>query len=236
MKLNPSMLYGKGSVKPYRITPIFRGSRPLVKYTDGQKEPLKLYPDTEYYFEYTAIGKKMEIERFMKDTEVELFNAKFMITGMEFKKLGFDAIKAQESEYYRITFLTPVLLTLPRSKEKYGHVRHMLFPHIFLMFHSLIRHWNVYAPRKLIYPDQNALARYAYYNLPEVNYYVKPRTTIYDEKRRPRGFTGWVVVRRIKGRGIKDLRILNLLEYANYIGLGRSRSIGFGLVRVKPAK
>lgn len=235
MKLNPSLLSAeKGSAKPYRITPIFRGSRPLVKYTDGQREHLKLYPGTDYYFEYTGIGKRASIEALMGGREVELFGSRFSITGIEFRKIEFEAIKMPEAEYYKITFLTPVLLSLPYSREKYGHIRHMLFPHTFLMFHSLIRHWNVYAPRRLIYPDQNALARYAYYNLPEADFQIRPRTAIYDEKKRPRGFTGWLILRRIKGKGVKDGRILNLLDYANYVGVGRSRSIGFGLVKVRP--
>ncbi len=235
LKLSPSLLSSdKGFAKPYRVTPLFRGSRPLVKYTDGGKEHLKLYPGVDYYFEYTGIGKRAGVEVLTKEHELELFGSRFTITGIEFKKVGFDSIRMPEAEYYKITFLTPVLLSLPYSREKYGHVRHMLFPHTFLMFHSLIRHWNIYAPRRLVYPDQNALARYAYYNLPEVDFQIKPRTAIYDEKKRPRGFTGWIVLRRIKGKGVKDTRILNLLDYANYVGIGRSKSIGFGLVRVRP--
>ena len=237
MRLHSSLLSAdKGSLKPYRVTPLFRGSRPLVKYTDGHKERLKLYPEAEYYFEYTGIGKRAGVEALMKERRVELFGSRFTITGIEFKKVAFSSIKVPNAEYYKMTFLTPVLLSLPYSREKYGHVRHMLFPHTFLMFHSLIRHWNLYAPRRLIYPDQNALARYAYYNLPEADFQIVPKTAIYDEKRRPRGFTGWIILRRLKGKGVKDARILNLLDYANYIGIGRSKSIGFGLVRVMPIK
>ncbi|MBS7612233.1 CRISPR system precrRNA processing endoribonuclease RAMP protein Cas6, partial [Candidatus Bathyarchaeota archaeon] len=31
-----------------------------------------------------------------------------------------------------------------------------------------------------------------------------------------------------------DESLLKLLDYANYVGVGRSRSIGFGVVEVKP--
>lgn len=77
------------------------------------------------------------------------------------------------------------------------------------------------------------LISYSNYASVEVDYSLKPVTVIYDERRRPRGFIGWVIYehRRISPKLSRHLS--RLLDYANYVGVGRFRSIGFGVVDVK---
>jgi CRISPR-associated endoribonuclease Cas6 len=67
----------------------------------------------------------------------------------------------------------------------------------------------------------------------EVDYNLRPVTVYYDKLRRPRGIMGWIVYqvrRKRKGRTYREL--MKLLEYARYIGVGRSRATGFGQVLV----
>ena len=145
-----------------------------------------LFPDNDYTFYITLIDKEFEglIEGLSSLDEMEVFGSRIEIKATKADMFEFDRVILEDSPYYKIRFLTPAILTLPASTEKYGHERHVLFPHTFLIFHSLIRHWNLYAPRDLVFFDPYRLARYAYYNLMEVDYSIKPKTVIYDERRR----------------------------------------------------
>ena len=73
----------------------------------------------------------------------------------------------------------------------------------------------------------------------EADYNIRPTTALYgrDENgrpKKPRGVTGYVIYR------ILNPRIAPLLDktlaLASRLGLGRSRSIGFGEIQVKPTK
>jgi CRISPR/Cas system endoribonuclease Cas6 (RAMP superfamily) len=57
---------------------------------------------------------------------------------------------------------------------------------------------------------------------------------IYDESRLIRGFIGWVLYDLRTARNTSSLRkILTLLDYSQYVGVGRSRATGFGQLRLK---
>jgi CRISPR/Cas system endoribonuclease Cas6 (RAMP superfamily) len=64
-----------------------------------------------------------------------------------------------------------------------------------------------------------------------IDYSIKPTTIAYDERRRIRGFTGWTIIDTTP-IGRKNIeRIDKLMALANYLGLGKSRGIGFGKVK-----
>jgi len=136
----------------------------------------------------------------------------------------------------RMQFKTPVLISFPKSWVKFDKkvpVRHSLFPIPSLMIHGLAEHRNTYSPENLRIPNITKLRTYSNYSLVEQDFNIKPVTAIYDEKRRPRGFTGWVLYKHRRLNRNLDDALLKLLDYVNYIGVGRSRSIGFGVVEVK---
>ncbi len=234
-----SLFNEKEAVKPIVTSPIFREGKPLVKYKDGEDKPLALFSNTPYYFETTLIGdltfKLTDILTNLIDRKVEVYNGKIRIADVQVEVKSFDQLSFPSSSYVRFDFLTPILLTLPLSKEKYGYVRHFLFPHPYLMFYSLIMHWNKFAPRENIILAPSKLARYGYYTLLEADYDIQPKTVIYDSSRKPRGFVGWAIFERKTKKRKYDLLISKLLDYANYVGIGRSRTIGFGKVIIKPA-
>ncbi len=88
-------------------------------------------------------------------------------------------------------------------------------------------------------PLPYAVGRIADVAIAEVDYKLKPVTACYgkDKKgrmRRVRGFTGTLVLEPL----IDEIRLVasRLLEFTGYIGLGKSRSIGFGEVSVVAVK
>ncbi len=231
-RLEP-LLNSKSPFKPLSVSPVFLKGRPLLKY-GREGSHLILFPGNVYSFYMTLTGKKYGdlLSDLSSSESLELFGSSFKLRGTSALVQGFDRVIIEDGEYYKIRFLTPTILTLPASMSKYGHERHLLFPHAFLIFYSLVRHWNLYAPRELMFFDPYRLASYAYYNFMEVDYSIRPKTVVYDGRRRPRGFVGWAVFRKVQKRARLDEMLRRLLAYADLIGVGRSRSIGFGMVKV----
>jgi CRISPR-associated endoribonuclease Cas6 len=97
-------------------------------------------------------------------------------------------------------------------------------------------HWNSQVGEELVIRD-SGLPYNSFFLLREVDYRISPVTVYYDEKRRPRGFIGRVLYHLAPTRRQKRRRnLLRLLDYANYVGVGKSRTMGFGMVSVKPFK
>ncbi len=137
------------------------------------------------------------------------------------------------SDYVKVSFQTPTLLQYPKH-PRLG-VResvHALYPHPVLLMLSLIRRWNAYERF-----DKVGLSHaiYAPYELREVNHSIRP-VTISVGKTRTRGFIGWLILRPVSRSEARLRNYMKLLDMANYLGVGRSTSIGLGAVKVTPIR
>ena len=223
--------------KPYIFSVIFRGGKPLYK-VSKEGELLSLKANEEYLFEVTVIGdlNAMKIVRSLTEVgEVEAFGGRISILHIEAETKDFEELKVNiPVGYVKLEFITPALLQLPlpmKLKEKI-RVRHVLFPIPSLIIYSLARHWNFFAPEGKKIANMRSLSARSNFMLMEVDHNIKPVTVIYDERRRPRGITGWVLYKLhpISRKYVGTL--LTLLNYSNYVGVGRSRTIGFGITKV----
>lgn len=225
--------------KPYIFTVVFQGDKPLYKSASSNLKFLMLKSNKVYWFKFVAVGGE-EVREIIKALTfkecVDVYGTGFCVVGIEaevidFKEINFDG----SSKYIHMKFITPALLQLPRPKklrEKIG-LRHSLFPIPSLIIYSLAKHWNSNAPENIKIPNIIKLAKISDYILTEVDHYIKPETVIYDEKRKPRGFVGWVLYKLNKKVSEKSYEIImKLLKYANYVGIGRSRTIGFGTTQI----
>lgn len=239
-----SEIEGVSSRKPYIFSPIFYGGRPLYKTVKDDVEPLVLKRGVEYWFIMSIVGEEKVfriLESLMVAGEgVELLSGRVSIVNSEVKVVKFEDLGLEGGglDSVHVKFLTPTLIQLPKIKglkfrEK---LRHVLYPIPSLLIYSLCKHWNVYAPENLKIPQVEKLSKLADYMLVEVDYNVKPQTVIYDENRRPRGYVGWIVYKwnPLENKKKYNNQILKLLDYANYVGIGRSRTSGFGIVNVTP--
>jgi len=224
------------------FTPIYwiEGEKFLFKSNDSNKI-LMLKENNEYCFYVTMVRNYDEIFSFIQDfnlgSKLELFNGKIVIENLSLEFKSFKDMKIEDKELIKINFRTPVLISFPKGWIKLNKkipARHSLFPIPSFIIHGLAEHWNIYAPDDLKIPNVAKLRAYSNYSLVEQDYDVKPITVIYDEKRKPRGFIGWVLYKHRKLNQELDNHIIRLLDYANYVGIGRSRSIGFGVVKVEP--
>ena len=223
------------------FTPIYyiEGKKFLFKSDDSNKI-LMLKENNRYCFYVTMIRNYNDIFSFIQDfnldIKLELFNNEIIIDDFSLEFKSFENIIIEDKDLIKIIFKTPVLISFPKGWIKLNKkipIRHSLFPIPSFMIHGLAEHWNIYAPNDLKIPNIAKLRAYTNYSLVEQDYDIKPITVVYDEKRKPRGFIGWILYEHRKLNQELDNYILRLLDYANYIGIGRSRSIGFGVVKVE---
>jgi len=172
----------------------------------------------------------------IKLTEIEVANITEETLGIE--------------KVFKIEFITPTVLTakymIPPPLKVKSHKlpeKHKLLPQPSFIFSYLLRFWNSIAGPDERIPGPAAgdweaykLGRLADVTLIEIDYRLRPETVVVgrDSKgrlRKVRGFTGWVIYECLSK---KLLPIYSrLLGLANYLGIGRSRGIGLGLVRVR---
>jgi len=151
--------------------------------------------------------------------------------------------------YFKVDFVTPAVLTAkhmvpPPLRDKASKLpeRHRLLPQPSFIFSYLLKLWNSIAEPDERIPGPGAgdweaykLGRLADVTLVEVDYRLRPETVVVGRDsrgrlRRVRGFTGWVVYECLSRRLLPIYD--KLLALATYLGVGRSRGIGLGMVRV----
>ncbi|WP_390530470.1 CRISPR-associated endoribonuclease Cas6 [Sulfurisphaera ohwakuensis] len=216
-------------LKPVRVTVIKdEEGRSIFKGMDGNV--LRLKPQINYFFDLTSL----DINLFEEVVSSPYFNTKVYSTEASVE-VGetkvFEEAEIEDSKAYKIEFKTPTLIQPPRPNFKRKKNRYLLFPFSPYFLVSIQRHWNKYQEKKIIISYSRAL-----YYFKEVDYNLKPVTVIYD-KSKVRGFVGWALF-TLEARRNSSLRegIRKLLAYSNYVGVGKSRAIGFGEVMVKGVK
>jgi len=134
----------------------------------------------------------------------------------------------------KMNFISPVLLQLP-SYGRFKNGRHLLFPLPSIIIRSLLDHWNANCGPDNVIRRSIYLQIYSNYALVEADFNIKPVTVYYDGVRKPRGFIGWVVY-EVRARRKKNAynNLMRLLDYARYVGIGKSRATGFGQIELIP--
>ena len=216
--------------KPYAYTPLYAGTKPLYKNPNTDK-PIVLYAGKTYTFKAATIIKSTDDVKLLYGFlgPLELYDKKVNLAITSAEILDEQAIKLPLRYGSRILvrFETPTLLQLPKPRKPSKVNRYLPFPVPSIIFRSLKQHWNTYAREKVTSSSWRAD-----YALVVENYRLNPYTAYYDARRRIRGFTGWTQY-RVTTRGEKLLAALSkLLAYAQLVNVGKSRSAGFGVVKI----
>ncbi len=221
--------------KPISVSPIYLNGEPLIK-LGSESSILQLQPEHLYSFtcsmivsEDLPIHEVISLER----SEVEgVFGARAILEQVRIEIRKFSSLGFRRPSGVRIDFTSPVLLQLP-SFRRFKRGRYVLFPIPSLIIGSLVDHWNANCDSNMLIKRPTFLSMYANYLLMESAYSLRPVTIIYDEKKKIRGFMGWVFYDLRKCRNnLSFKRIMALLDYAQYVGVGKSRATGFGQVKV----
>ena len=213
-------------LKPFRVTALHVGKKPL--YSRGF---VTLYKDKEYRFSVTSLLDDFLQEVISNSTvDFTVYNKQLRMELEKVEVSKVDQLTLPDSRLYRIEFLTPTLLQVPRPKFRRLRNRYVLFPYSPLLMASLTSHWNKFMHPAIV----RTTGSRALYYFREVDYQLEPITVNYDNGS-VRGFVGWALFSLIarKGTKLRDM-VRTLLGYANFVGVGKSRSIGFGEVEAKP--
>ncbi len=227
-------------LKPYRVSVVFNAKGKALYKTPSSRRILVLRKEWLYWFTSTLILDSFQVYPVIPKSsvktklgEVELVDVK--VTTRSFS----DLVDSEQVNSLKISFVTPTLLSAklclpPRVRVDTVFNVYRLFPQPCLWLRSLVLYWNKYAPRGLRFRDGYRLCRFGDVLLAETEYSVRPVSVVYGKGGSVvvhRGFVGWV-----KYRVVEDWfaeRIAPLLRLAELVGVGRSRSIGFGHVVVK---
>ncbi len=234
-------------VKPIRVSFLYmkRGGDITYLWCEYEARPVIKRGQT-YYFDIMLFETDAHQERagilITPDVVIDLMES---LSG-EFRIFNFNTVEVQFSELtvlsqedlevqedydtVMIEFKTPTLLQYPKHPRLRNYPsRHTLYPQPMLVVLSLVYKWN-----NLVKREHVSLAHvlYAPYEVIEVSHSVRP-VTIQFRKLRERGFVGWVKY-GLDSRSEKRFRTyLKLFKFAQYVGIGRSTSIGLGEVSVK---
>jgi CRISPR-associated endoribonuclease Cas6 len=237
--------------KPLSISPLFLDGSPLISFRVSGP-PLSVRGGTllttyvsVVFNDYGLVDELTSLEG-VYDTPYGRF--RFNVDALEVVDVR--ALSLGLTKFFRVDFITPTILTskymLPptlKSRSKSLPEKHRLVPQPSLIFSYLLRLWNsIVSPEEKI-PNTCAsdweaykLGRLSDIALVEVNYRLRPTSVVIgkDSKGRLRiakGFKGWVTYECLSS---KLLQVYDkLLALATYLGIGRSRGIGLGLIKVK---
>jgi CRISPR-associated endoribonuclease Cas6 len=215
--LYKEMIESTEPLKPFRVTVLKKSGNPVFKGILKKEEI--------YNFSFTTIREDFSILQ-NPSLKKELWGAEFQ---MELSKVDITSnIEPSEKRFFHVRFKTPTLLQPPRPRRTKIN-RFILFPYSPFLVKSLWSHWNKYMSHMKVGSYLRVL-----YSLREVNYEISAVSAEYGSNT-IRGFSGWTTF-ELKARKGTNLRrgIDVLLQYANYVGVGKSRSIGFGEVEVIP--
>lgn len=113
-----------------------------------------------------------------------------------------------------------------------GDRRFALFPEPILLWDSLMRVWNTYAP-EILHVDKAALRDFITQNV-AVTDYTLHTSTLHYPKYRQKGFVGTCSYLIQDGEHAAQLTVL--AEFARYSGVGYKTTMGMGQVRVEDTR
>ncbi len=224
------LLEEKGQYKPYSTTPLLLDGRPLVK--AGPGPPLTLRAGTSYRFRLSIISNDAHPSEILLalPARVELYDAAPATLALSAARLLPEdtvATPVRRGDTVALDFVTPTQLQLPKINKRARRGRYVMTPHPYYLFYSLREMWNRYAEEKITSAPWRA-------NYALLSTYVAIRSTAiqYDKNRTIVGFTGRAAY-RVETRSTRLLAALSrLLALASLMGVGKSRGIGLGYVKV----
>ncbi len=243
----------KGSMKPVTLSPLYRGARPLYVVWRGDKTPSMTVRSGEvlqaaisvYTMHSNELNEVLEDLASCSET-VDIGYARVYVEPLEINMVRVEDLGSRvvEQGLFKLVMETPLILstkvmTPPKLKgskdleETRDAYRLLPTPsYIFSYAARLATGLVAGSPDPRI---QYVVGRLADLMVAEVDYKVKPETALYGSRRgkplKVRGVKGYVAYQLLneKFKGVAS----KLLALAELMGLGKSRSIGFGRVRVE---
>jgi len=241
-----------GGFSPSFLSMLFFDGRPL--YSVPNRPPIVLRGGSTYLGRVSLVVEDLSFADVLNSqAEVKCSNAygDYVVLIDEVEVLDFSALRLDLSRVFKITFLTPTILTakhmMPpplRDKSKSLPEMNKLIPQPSHIFSYLLKLWNALAPPNHRIPNESPniwtaykLGRLADVTLVEINYNIRPETVIIGRNtngklREARGFKGWVIYKSIAPKKLHET-YAKLLALGEKLGIGRSRGIGLGQIKTE---
>ncbi|QKR00721.1 CRISPR system precrRNA processing endoribonuclease RAMP protein Cas6 [Metallosphaera tengchongensis] len=237
------------SAKKYKeisIFPLFLRGRYLYSTGPGV---MTLRAKERASFTFSLASEEVDPEVFEKiPNEVSTPYGDFVMILEEIRMTELGEVRAELGHKVNVRFETPTLLSNkymvpPNVKARKLRQMNRLLPQPSLLISSLARIWNSIATPKevIVLGDSDwtpyKLGRIADVMFAEVGYSLTPVTVVVGKDkngnlRKTRGFNGWVKYEVVEAKRYTE-SMEKLLGLANFLGVGRSRGIGFGKVKVE---
>ncbi|MCY0860750.1 MAG: CRISPR system precrRNA processing endoribonuclease RAMP protein Cas6 [Sulfolobaceae archaeon] len=236
--------------KEFSLSPLMLVSKKRYLYSTGENDLLKVRRGEKLSFTFSIAAQGIEQEVFEEiPRESNTPYGEFYIEIEEVSIVEQHDVRFQLDGKLNIRFETPTLLStknmLPPSVKNKKSIPNLnrLIPQPSLIFSFLAKMWNSIAePKDLIVLGNLEWTPYYIGRISDVlfaetGFSIKPLTVIIgkDDKgvlRRTRGFVGWVKYDYSLPRKYREI-VERLLGLATIFGVGRSRGIGFGRVKVE---
>lgn len=231
--------------RPVTVTPLLdaRG-RPLYKRGEGGR-PLVARPGRSLRMAVSAVTREPLLLACPGDT-VDLGYARFRVEPEEARVVSLEALGRDGYNVVTVRILTPMTITskimmppIPpgsRLAKRLAGAREMyrLLPTPGVMLAQALRQWlGIVEGRVADTMLHYMLGRVADILAVEVDHRLRPETVLYSKDeggkaRMVRGVVGYISM-EVLDEGFK-WTVSRLLDLASYTGLGKSRSMGFGMI------
>ncbi len=230
-------LHASKEVKPYSCTPIYPKSG---EFRLPPKRSVTHLRRSKVYQVRMALITDTLIEKFMKAITNEAskeWALKFMgvrcpIINVSAHIRAFDEIKPKFlSELVKVRFLTPTRFAV-KSTVRRPRPKFRLFPIPENLFHSLVHHWNYFAPENLKI-NESQLYEYVLNYVVEDDYKIHRESVEIGKGRKAIGFIGYCTYRFDMLEHPMFKTCMKLLSYGELINVGNAKSMGLGVIRVE---
>jgi|GEM_PF-2436144 len=236
------------SLSNFTISPVMINNRPVYKFRNSGKKvpPVLLYSGKTYTFYVSFLSEDTgyELQELLNKHistgwRLSLYNSNIFLTASRINSLDLNELTVELTGDFRIDFMTPTQFaikpSIPTTKSWFR-----LFPLSHTLITSIASHWNKYVPNEMKIDIKN-ISKIAYNYIHEAGYYLRPVTVTIlkenDHKSVMRGFVGWCVYKVDEKLNPEEQKIISkLLAYAEFMGVGKGKELGFGMIKVKPGK
>jgi len=235
------VLHESKVIKPYSCTPIYpEGGSPSLS-SRGSITHLKR--GYRYHIRFTLITNnvaKMFLRAITKVSEssngswdLSFMDVRCPIMEISVQVLTYkDITPSVEDEYVKVRFLTPTRFSV-RSTVRRPKPKFRLFPVPENLFHSLVHHWNTFAPDNCKI-NEEVLYEYVLNYVTEVDYRIARESVEIGKGRKAIGFTGYCAYHFQLCDDPMFKACMKLLSYGELVNVGNAKSMGLGVIKVEP--
>ena len=231
-------LHESKQLKPYSCTPIYPLPNP-EKLLPPPNHITYLKLNKKYAMRITIISDNLMTKFLLglNDLAIEALYFKLMevpclINDISVRAYTFNSLEPKvKSDMIKVRFLTPTRFAV-RGTVKRKRPKFRLFPVPENLFHSLVHHWNYFAPPESRIPETKFLD-YVVNFVYEDDYKIKRETVEIGKGRKAVGFIGYCVYRFYKTKSKWFEIALRLLTYGELINVGNAKSMGLGVIKVE---